>query len=119
MKLIGYWPADFLFAFGVALMFAVLWILHIRGQINLVECLTATDRKGIIRTDARKMIEFCTWYILSLGFVYIVVQDKLTEWYVVAYISGATLTRYLRDREQRMPQKQRSSIDNPDERSPL
>lgn len=102
MRLGGYWPADFVFAVGVAFMFAVLWILHCRGRINLIECMTATDRNGIVRTDSRKMIEFCTWYVLSLGFVFICVQDKLTEWYVMAYLGGATLTRYLRDREQRL-----------------
>lgn len=101
-RILGYWPADFVFAAGVALMFLVLLLLHLQGKINLVECLQSTDRRGIVRTDPRKMIEFCTWYILTLGFVYIVVHDKLTEWYVAAYISGATLTRFLRDREKRM-----------------
>ena len=57
MRLLGYWPADFVFAFGVAMMFAVLWFLHLRGQINLVDCLTATDRNNIVRTDARKLVE--------------------------------------------------------------
>lgn len=111
-RLMGYWPADFMFALGVAAMFAVLWFLHIRGKINLIECITATDRTGVVRTDARKMIEFCTWYILSLGFVYIVVNDKLTEWYVMAYIGGATITRYLRDREQRLAPAP-AKVDNP------
>lgn len=102
MRLIGYWPADFVFAFGVAIMLAVIWILHLREQINLVDCVTSTDRNGVVRTDSRKLIEVATWYVLTLGFVYIVVQDKLTEWYVAAYLSGATLTRFLRDREQRL-----------------
>jgi len=115
VRLLGYWPADFVFAFGVAMMFAVLWFLHLRGQINLVDCLTATDRHGIVRTDARKLIELATWYTLTLGFVYIVIQDKLTEWYVMAYIGGATVTRYLRDREQRLSSAStRQRPDNPD-----
>lgn len=119
MKFLGYWPADFVFAVGVAVMFAVLWFLHIRRKINLIECVTATDRNGIVRTDARKMIEFCTWYVLTLGFVYIVTQDKLTEWYVAAYLGGATLTRFLRDREQRLgspeqPKRPAGKPDNPD-----
>jgi len=97
-----YWPADFVFALGVASMFVVLGILHLRGKINLVECMTSTNRQGEVHTDPRKLIEISTWYVLTLGFVYIVVQDKLTEWYVAAYISGATLTRFLRDREQRL-----------------
>lgn len=101
-ELLGYYPADFVFAMGVALMFGVLWFLHLRGTINLVECVTATDRTGTVRTDARKLIEFATWYCLTLGFVYIVVHGKLTEWYVVAYIGGSATIRYLRDREQRM-----------------
>ena len=96
------------------MMFAVLWFLHLRGQINLVDCLTATDRHGIVRTDARKLIELATWYTLTLGFVYIVIQDKLTEWYVMAYIGGATVTRYLRDREQRLSSVPRKlNIDPP------
>lgn len=103
-QVLGYWPADFVFAAGVALMFLVLWLLHLRGTINLVECMTSTDRNNVVRTDARKMIEFCTWYVMSLGFVYIVVNDKLTEWYVVAYLTGATATRFLRDREKRLNQ---------------
>ena len=116
MRLLGYWPADFVFAFGVALMFAVLWFLHLTGRLNLIECVTATDRNSVVRTDARKMIEFCTWYVLTLGFVYIVTQDKLTEWYVAAYIGGAAATRFLRDREQRLNQATASSkkVDNPD-----
>jgi len=114
MRLLGYWPADFVFALGVALMFLVLWILHLRRAINLVDCLTATDRNGIVRTDARKLIEFCTWYALTLTLVYIVIQDKLTEWFVMAYIGGATVTRYLRDREQRLSSVPRKlNIDPP------
>src|SRR3990167_7946752 len=96
-------------------MMAVLWFLHLRGQINLVECVTATDRNGVVRTAARKLIEFATWYVLTLGFVYIVVHDKLTEWYVMAYIGGATITRFLRDREQRLSSAStRQRPDNPD-----
>lgn len=100
--ILGYWPADFVFAAGVALMFLVLWLLHLRGTIDLVECVTATDRHQIVRTDSRKLIEFCTWYTLCLAFVYLVVQDKLTEWFVAIYVTGATATRFLRDREQRL-----------------
>lgn len=102
MRFLGYWPADFVFAVGVALMFAVLWFLHWSGRINLIECVTSTDRNGIVRTNPRKLIEFCTWYALTLTLVYIVIQDKLTEWFIAAYISGATLTRFIGDREQRM-----------------
>ncbi len=102
MRVLGYWPADFVFALGVALMFLVLWFLHHIGSINLIDCLTSTDKKGVCRTNPRKLIEFCTWYVLTLGFVYIVVNDKITEYYIMAYIGGATLTRFLGDREQRL-----------------
>ena len=102
MMFFDYRLADLLFALGVAAMFAVLYVLHSSGRINLVECVTSTDRKNIMRTDARKLIELCTWYVLTLGFVYIITHDKLTEWYVAAYLTGATVTRWLRDREQRL-----------------
>ena len=117
MRILGYWPADVVFALGVACMFAVLWFLHLTGRLNLIDCLTATDRKGITRTDARKLIEFCTWYALTLTLVYIVVQDRLSEWFIAAYITGATATRWLRDREQRLnsqPAGKPSKPDDPD-----
>ena len=101
-RVLGYWPADFIFALGVALMFLVLWLLHHIGKINLIDCVTSTDRKGIVRTNGRKLIELASWYVLTLGFVYIVINDKLTEWYVVAYLGGATLTRFIGDRETRL-----------------
>lgn len=102
MKFLGYWPADFIFSLGVVLMFAVLWYLHLSGRINLIDCITSTDKQGCTRTDPRKLIEFATWYALTLTLVYIVVQDKLTEWFIMAYIGGATTARFLRDREQRL-----------------
>ena len=102
MRFLGYWPADFIFSLGVVLMFAALWYLHLSGKINLIDCITSTDKQGGIRTDPRKLIEFCTWYALTLTLVYIVVQDKLTEYFILAYIGGATTARFLRDREQRL-----------------
>ena len=120
MNFLAYWPADFVFALGVAVMFVVLFVLHLRGRINLIDCMTTRDKTGTVFTDPRKLIEIATWYVLTLGFVYIVVQDKLTEWYIAAYIGGATLTRFLRDREQRlniMPEASRKQMADKEDRA--
>jgi len=98
------WSAIIFSAF-IALFFIVLLYYNHKGNITLHDLITATDRRGIDRTDARKLIELGTWYTMTVTLIYITVHDRLTEWFVVAYLSAATMTRWLRDREKRLSAK--------------
>jgi len=39
---------------------------------------------------------------MTLGLWYLVVHDKITEFYVLAYLGAFVTARFLRDREQRL-----------------
>jgi len=60
----------------------------------------------------RKLIRFSTWLISSWGFIYLIVDNSLTEWYFVLYMStwvanALISTSINRDRD--MPKRYRSS----------
>jgi len=89
----------------VLVLLFIVWCLyrgHRAGHINLWEVVTATDKRGITRTDSRKMFEAGAFVVMTIGFAYLVVQGKLTEVYAAIYVGAWVTARYLRDREQRL-----------------
>ncbi len=98
----GYILGDYLYAFGIALFYGLLLLQHRRGALDLNDLITSTDKKGKTRVDGRKLGEIGAWYVMTLGFWYLVVHDKVTEFYVIAYLGAFVTARFLRDREQRL-----------------
>jgi len=98
-------------AMGVAFVAFVLvivgsiWRVHrdkSPDKPSLLDLLTATDRTGRVRFDARKCWEAGAFFCSSWAFVYVVMTKALTEWFFVGYMGAWVLARALRDREQRL-----------------
>lgn len=69
---------------------------------SLLDLLTATDRAGKVRFDARKCFEAGAWCVSTWAFVYLVIASRLTEWFYVGYLGTWVTARWLRDREKRL-----------------
>lgn len=73
-----------------------------QGHINLWDLATSTDKNGATRTDGRKFFECGAFVVSTVAFSYLVVVDRLTEVFLMAYMSAWVTARFLRDREQRL-----------------
>lgn len=71
---------------------------------NLLDLLTATDKKGKTRYDARKCFECGAFAVSTWAFVYITTANRMTEWFFVGYMTAWVGARWLRDREKRLEQ---------------
>ena len=97
-----YWPADYIYVLTLLIVVLCMYRGQRDGKINLWELVTATDKQGFTRTDSRKMYECGVFVVMTVAFAYLVVQDKLTEFYAAIYVSAFIAARSLRDREQRL-----------------
>lgn len=79
-----------------------LWRGQRQGKINLWDMVTATDKSGVPRTDARKFFECGAFVVMTVAFSYLVVVDKLSEAYAAIYVGTWVAARSMRDREQRL-----------------
>lgn len=100
-----------------------LWNIHADPhKPDLLDLLTATDKRGHTRFDARKCWEAGAFSVSTWAFVYIVMANRLTEWFMAIYMGSWVAARFLRDREQRLngakpapaPAKPAAKVDNPD-----
>ena len=94
-------------AFVVFVLFILgsLWRVHrdkSSDKPSLLDLLTATDKAGKVRFDARKCYEAGAFFASSWAFVYLVVTKGLTEWFFIGYMASWVTARFLRDREQRL-----------------
>ena len=64
--------------------------------------LTATARDGKVRFDARKGFEAGAFLVSTWGFVFLILADRMSEFYFVGYLATWTAARFLRDREKRL-----------------
>ena len=69
---------------------------------SLFDLITATDKNGKTRIDARKCWEAGAFLSSTWAFVFLVAAGKLTEFYFVGYMSAWVGARFLRDREKRL-----------------
>ena len=62
-----------------------LWWLHrdSNTRLNLSDII-ATNGK----INERKLTRFGAWVVSTWGFVYLIIDDKLTEWYFVGYMGA-------------------------------
>lgn len=62
-----------------------------RSPINVLDLIT-TDGK----LDEPKTVRFFTWVVSTWGFIYLIADHKLTEWYFIGYM-GAWVANALID----------------------
>lgn len=98
----AYWPADYIYVSVLVIIVLCLYRGHRQGHINLWEIVTATDKQGQVRTDSRKLFEAGAFVVMTIGFAYLVVQDKLSEFYAAIYVGAFVTARIFRDRERRL-----------------
>ena len=69
---------------------------------------TSTDKRGVVRFDARKTFELGSFVLSGVWGSVLVYQHQFTEWFFIGFMATWTAARYLRDREQRlnMPTKE-------------
>ena len=66
------------------------------------DLVTATDRHGVVRLDARKCWEAGAFCASSWVFLYITMTNHLSEWFFTGYMAAWVGARFLRDREKRL-----------------
>lgn len=80
----------------VIFLLLLLWVWH-RSSHNRVDLKDLVCREG--RLDEKKFTRFGAWIVSTWGFVYMVLDAKLTEWYFVIYmgvwVTNALLDKYL------------------------
>ena len=54
-----------------------------RSPINVMDLITENGK-----LSEPKMVRFFTWVISSWGFIYLISDNKLTEWYFIGYMSA-------------------------------
>lgn len=92
----------------VLVLFCVFAAITLRNIHNdpqkpdLLDLITATDKSGHTRFDARKCWEAGAFSVSTWAFVYIVMANRLTEWFFAIYMGSWVAARFLRDREQRL-----------------
>lgn len=74
---------------------------HRDEHINLWDCIRA-GKDGQTFTDPRKLYEAGAFVVMTIGFAYLTLLDKMTEVYAAIYVGAWVAARSLRDREQRL-----------------
>ncbi len=98
----GYVLADAIYMVTLLVVIACLWRGQRDGLINLWDLVTSTDKASKVRTDARKMFEAGTFVVMTVGFSYLLLIGKMTEFYAAIYVGAFVTARIFRDREQRL-----------------
>ena len=68
------------------------------GPPELLDLVTATDKCGQIRFDARKCFECGAFFVSTWIVVYLTLTGKLTEWAYGGYMAAWVVSRYLGDK---------------------
>ena len=77
---------------------------------SLTDLLTATDKTGRTRFDARKCWEAGAFLASTWAFIFVTAQGKMTETFFLAYAGVWTIARTMRDREQRLSLPPKSNV---------
>lgn len=85
----------------VIFLLLLLWVWH-RSSTSRVDLKDLVCKDG--RLDEKKFTRFGAWIVSTWGFVYMVMDAKLTEWYFVGYmgvwVTNALLDKYLVNKTQ-------------------
>ena len=98
----GYVLADAIYVVVLLIVVACLWRGQHKGKIDLWDLVTATGKQGTVRTDARKLFEVGAFVVMTVGFSYLLLIGRMSEFYAGIYVGAFVGARYLRDREQRL-----------------
>ena len=86
-------------ALTVAFLLILLYVWHkdSKSKIDLKDLICKDDK-----IDEKKFTRFGAWIVSTWGFVYLMLDDKFTEWYFVGYmsiwVSNAIFDKYLNNR---------------------
>ena len=80
----------------VIFLLRLLWIWHRNSESNI-------DLKDLIcsrgKIDEKKFVRFGAWIVSTWGFVYLIVEERFSEWYFMGYmaawVGNAILDKYL------------------------
>lgn len=80
----------------VIFLLLLLWIWHRNSESNI-------DLKDLIcskgKIDEKKFVRFGAWIVSTWGFVYLIVEERFSEWYFMGYmaawVGNAILDKYL------------------------
>lgn len=80
----------------VLFLVLLLWVWHRNSESNI-------DLKDLIcsngRIDEKKFVRFGAWIVSTWGFVYLIVEERFSEWYFMGYmtawVGNALLDKYL------------------------
>jgi len=90
------------FAMGTVLVIVViflillLWVWHknSNSSINLKDLISIDDK-----LDEKKFVRFGAWIVSTWGFVYLIIDERFSEWYFMGYmaawVGNAILDKYL------------------------
>lgn len=82
----------------------VVWCLyrgHRGGKIDLWDTVRS-GRDGKVFTDGTKLFLAGAFVVMTTGFAYLVLLDKLSEPYALVYVATFAGAKWARDREQRL-----------------
>lgn len=80
----------------VLFLVLLLWVWHRNSESNV-------DLKDLVcsngRIDEKKFVRFGAWIVSTWGFVYLIVEERFSEWYFMGYmaawVGNAILDKYL------------------------
>jgi len=80
----------------VIFLLILLWFWH-RNSNNNIDLKDLICSRGKI--DEKKFVRFGAWIVSTWGFVYLIVEERFSEWYFMGYmaawVSNAILDKYL------------------------
>ena len=69
-----------------------------KSSINLIDLVSINGK-----LNERKFSRFGAWIVSTWGFIYLVVTDRLYEWYFIGYmgawVANALIGKYIKDRD--------------------
>ena len=88
----------------VIFLVLLLWIWHRNSESNI-------DLKDLIcsrgKIDEKKFVRFGAWIVSTWGFVYLIVEERFSEWYFMGYmtawVGNALLDKYLTKKDEYEP----------------
>ncbi|NDB83671.1 MAG: hypothetical protein EB127_13250 [Alphaproteobacteria bacterium] len=80
----------------IGFLLLLLWIWHRNSESNI-------DLKDLIcskgKIDEKKFVRFGAWIVSTWGFVYLIIEERFSEWYFMGYmaawVGNAILDKYL------------------------
>lgn len=85
----------------VFFLLLLLWVWHRNSDNNI-------DLKDLIcsqgKIDEKKFVRFGAWIVSTWGFVYLIVEERFSEWYfagyMAAWVGNALIDKYLTNKDE-------------------